>query len=103
MNVKIKLAILAFSGILMTQIVCAQRSVPLEIISSMHQANDTNLLQYARHKQLPAGYEKETLEALSHFPELKNVMVKFRIKKSLSTLKTKPTFVSMFLPKKHRT
>ncbi|MEP6750177.1 MAG: hypothetical protein ABJB86_20730, partial [Bacteroidota bacterium] len=74
-----------------------------EIISSMHQANDTNLLQYARHKQLPAAYEKEALEALSHFPELKNVAVKFRIRKSLSTLKTKPTFLSAFLPKGYRT
>jgi hypothetical protein len=102
MRAKKKLSILAFAGMMMMNIASSQKAVPLEIISSMRQANDTNLLQYAMHKQLPPGFEKETLQALSHFPELKNVTVKFRIKKSLSTLKTRPTFVSVFLPKGHR-
>ena len=53
-------------------------------------------------KQLPTGYEKETLTALSYFPELKDVKIKFRVKQSYATLKTRPTFLSMFMPIGHR-
>ena len=60
------------------------------------------LWQYGAHKKLPTGYEKETLIALSHFPELKNVTIKFRVRKSFATLKTRPTFLSMFMPRGHR-
>lgn len=67
------------------------------------QTNDTSLLLYAWHKELPPGYEKEVLQALTHFPELKHITVKFRVKKSLSTLKTRPTFLSVFMPRGHRT
>src|SRR5450432_3157000 len=102
MSVKTKLAILVFAGILMVNIASSQRAVPLEIMSSLRQNSDSNLLQFAVHKQLPPGYEQETLEALSHFPELKNIKIKFRIKKSFSTLKTRPTFISMFMPRGHR-
>jgi len=81
----------------------SQKIIPIEIVSSPLQNIDSdNLLQYAEHKQLPPGYEKETLVALSHFPELKNVTIKFRVKKSFATLKTRPTFFSMFMPKGHR-
>jgi hypothetical protein len=82
----------------------AQEAVPLEIIGTASQNNraSNNLLQYGVGKQLPPGYEQETLEALSHFPELKNVRIRFRIKKSFATLKTRPSFLSMFMPKGHR-
>jgi len=81
----------------------AQKIIPIEIISNPLQSIDSaDLLQYADHKQLPFGYEKEALVALSHFPELKDVSVKFRIKKSFATLKTRPTFFSMFMPRGHR-
>jgi hypothetical protein len=102
MSVKKKLAILVLAGILMVNIASSQKAVPLEILSSVSQTNDSNLLQYGLNKQLPPGYEKEVLEALSYFPELKKVKIKFVVKKSLSTLKTKPTFVSVFLPRGHR-
>lgn len=102
MSAKIRLAILALSGILITNTASSQKAVPLEMLSSVSQTNDSNLLQYAFNKQLPPGYEKEVLEALSHFPELKKVKIKFILKQSLSTLKTKPTFISVFLPRGHR-
>jgi hypothetical protein len=102
MSVKRKLVLLGFAGIFMIHTASSQNAVPLEIISTTRQTGDTNLLQYGVHKQLPPGYEKETLKALSHFPELKNVTVKFRLKKSLSTLKTRPTFLSVFMPRGHR-
>ena len=104
MREKLKLGLLIFTGLIMVNIVYPQKAIPLEIISTAQQAGDTsiNLLQYAMYKKLPRGYEKETLEALSHFPELKNVSVRFKIKKSFSTLKTRPAFLSMFMPKGHR-
>ncbi len=82
----------------------SQTTVPLELISSEQSTAGTasNLLQYAVHKQLPPGYEQETLEAISHFPELKNVSIRFRVKKSYATLKTRPTLISFFMPRKHR-
>ncbi len=104
MREKIKLLALLFTGTMQITIAYPQKSAPLEIISAGQQAGDTsiNLLQYAMHKKLPQGYENEALEALSHFPELKHVPVRFRIKKSFSTLKTRPTFLSVFMPKRHR-
>ena len=87
-------AVLAVTGF-------SQQSVPQELIDSAEH-NDSVNLRYAQHKTLPAGYEKETLEALSHFPELKNVSIQFEIKKSFSTLKTRPSFWSALMPKGHR-
>ena len=94
----------ALTGVFTGNTVCAQNIIPFEIVSnsSIQDTRQDNLLQYAENKQLPPGYEKETLEALSHFPELKQVAIKFRIKKSFATLKTRPTFFSMFMPKGHR-
>jgi hypothetical protein len=102
MRIKMKLALLVLTGILMMNRIYSQRAVPLEIMSSARQTSDSNLLQYATNKQLPPGFENEALQALSHFPELKKVKIKFRIKKSYSTLKTRPAFISMFLPRGHR-
>jgi len=53
-------------------------------------------------KKLPAGYEQETMAALSCFPELQKVPIKFRIAHSYSALRTRPTVMSMFLPKGYR-
>lgn len=58
--------------------------------------------KYLDGKVLPKGYEKEALTALSHFPELKQVPIKFRIKHSVSTLKTRPVYFSFFMPKGNR-
>ena len=82
----------------------SQKIIPIEIITDSLQNSfvSGDLLQYGVHKQLPPGYEKETLAALSHFPELKNVHIRFRVKKSFATLKTRPSFFSMFMPRGRR-
>lgn len=104
MNAKIKLTLFSVAGILYQQYVFAQIVLPLEVVSNNINTKDSanNLVNY-KNKKLPAGYEKETITALSYFPELQNVKIKFRIKKSFATLKTRPTFLSMFRPKGHRT
>jgi len=98
-----KWLILALAGVFILNISWSQKIIPLEIVSTpLQNTNTVDLLQYANHKQLPVGYEKEALEALSYFPELKNITIKFRVKKSFATLKTRPTFFSMFMPRGHR-
>ena len=94
----------ALVAIFMAKKAEGQKIIPLEIVSSasLQGIPSDELLQYAENKQLPPGYERETLEALSHFPELKDVHITFKIKKSFATLKTRPTFFSMFMPKGHR-
>lgn len=104
MNVKIKIFAFFVTVILLQNNSFGQTVSPLEIVSNSLgvKSSITNSLNYDR-KKLPAGYEKEIMSALSNFPELQNVPVKFRVKKSFATLKTKPTFFSMFKPKEHRT
>ena len=82
----------------------AQVVIPLEITNnpSLYGDSDVGLLNYAKCKKIPLAYKQEALSALSHFPELKNVPVKFRVKKSFGTLKTRPAFWSMFMAKGHR-
>src|ERR1700733_12909343 len=53
-------------------------------------------------KKLPVGFESQAIEALSHFPELRKTPIRFRVKASRMTAKTRPTVISSFLPKKSR-
>lgn len=58
--------------------------------------------EFGLHKKLPQGFESQALEALSHFPELTKTPVKFKVKASRMTAKTRPTFISSFLPRGNR-
>ena len=104
MKVKVRILILLSLCIVIVNTCFSQAVLPLEIISNpvQEKENSIQLLHYAKNKTLPPGYEKEALTALSYFPELENVPVKFRIKRSFATLKTRPSFLSMFMPKGHR-
>lgn len=62
-----------------------------------------SLVQYGKNKEIPEQYKKPILTALSHFPELKNVHIVFRIKKAYTPLATKPNFAGIFKRKDHRT
>jgi hypothetical protein len=102
--VKVKKAIALTFGIGFLNISFAQAVIPTEIFNNARQEKDAdfNVKSFRSNKKLPVGYEQEALAALAHFPELQNVPVKFRIKKSYCTLKTRPKFLSMFMPKGHR-
>lgn len=78
---------------------------PLEItVTSIQTPVDPEYLSvYKNKKEINKKFEKEELSALAYFPELKNVHIKFRLKRSYCTLKTKPGFMSMFMPEGHRT
>lgn len=57
--------------------------------------------EYGRYKKLPIGFEKQTLLALSHFEELKKIKIKFKVKRKLVPLASRPTvFSSFFKPEK---
>lgn len=52
--------------------------------------------EFTYRKQLPRGYELPALIALSHFPELKNIPIRFRIGPSFPPLCTQPDLKTMF-------
>ncbi len=59
---------------------------------------------YGNLKSLPRGYELQALLALSHYPELQNVKIKFRAKKGGAPFVSRPTVWSTFFRgKKKRT
>jgi len=59
--------------------------------------------EFGNHKTWIRDYDKQMLLALSYFPELKDIKIKFRLKKRKTPLATRPTFFSMFRAAKNRT
>jgi len=54
---------------------------------------------FGRNKKIPERYELACLLALSHYPELANARVVFRINGQSIPYTSRPSFISMFLPK----
>ena len=55
--------------------------------------------QFGDKKEIPAKYEEEILTALSHFPELRGVKIKFRLVHDQPQLfRTEPSRVSLLAP-----
>lgn len=72
----------------------------------MERADYINTLkqQYGARKEIPLKYEPEILAALSHYPELKDIRIRFVLTASASVpYGTKPTLASCFLPPSRRT
>ncbi len=55
---------------------------------------------FGTNKEIPPRYELEILKALSHFPELKEVTISFKVQKIKTTLNTRPTVASLFFRSK---
>ncbi|MEL7001260.1 MAG: hypothetical protein AAFN93_00860 [Bacteroidota bacterium] len=51
---------------------------------------------YGNKKKLPQGYELQALLALSHYPELRDIKVKFKIRKGGAPFVSRPTVWSTF-------
>ncbi len=61
-----------------------------------HELNKLRI-EFGLNKQIPKKYEIVILTVLSHYPELKNVSIEFRLKYSSSVpYNTHPTFGSIF-------
>lgn len=57
---------------------------------------------YSKNKLFDTLYEKQILTALSYFPELKEVKIKFKLKATDTPLSSRPTFWSLFKAAKNR-
>jgi hypothetical protein len=66
-------------------------------------ATGDTLDKYAYHKVIPVEFRMPILKALTYFPELKNVHIRFVIKPAYTPLTTKPSFSSIFKTKNSRT
>ncbi|MET6989916.1 hypothetical protein [Sediminicola arcticus] len=54
-------------------------------------------------KEMPTEITDQVVTALSYYPELKDVKVEFRFRKSKTPFSSKPTFFSMFKKRENRT
>jgi hypothetical protein len=69
-----------------------------------NEREDHELLKqlYGKYKKFPRGYELQTLIALSHYPELKDIPIEFVFEKCHPPLASQPAKSSIFLPAKKR-
>ena len=77
--------------------------VPFFLRAANDEPGSQSLKSFGKNKEIPKQFEKPILTALSHFPELKDVHIVFRIKKAYTPLTTKPNAASVFKRKNHRT
>lgn len=61
------------------------------------------LAEYGYMKELPDGFELQTLLALQHYPELRNTRIKFIVKKAFIPLASRPALYSLLRKRNHRT
>ncbi len=57
--------------------------------------------QYGRYKEIPPQYEKPALIALSYYPELKDICIRFVVRDKKSPLLTRPEFFSALFKQPH--
>lgn len=79
-----------------------------EITREYHQHSEQSrfdelLALYGQHKQLPAGFELQTLVALSHYPELRDVKIRFIVDDVSIPLSSRPYWASMLRSATKRT
>lgn len=58
--------------------------------------------EFGRHKELPEKYALQILLALSHFPELKDTRIRFRVRRAVVPLMALPRFFTLFRRREHR-
>lgn len=64
---------------------------------------DELMALYGRHKQLPLGFELQTLVALSHYPQLREVKIRFIVDDVSIPLSSRPWWASMLRSATNRT
>ncbi len=63
---------------------------------------DSLVSELGYRKELPEGFELQTLLALRHFPELKNTHINFIVKKALIPLASRPSLISLLRQREKR-
>lgn len=64
---------------------------------------DSLLEEYGQNKELPAGFELQTLLALSHYPELRDIRIRFIVDDVNIPLSSRPYWASMLRNADQRT
>lgn len=64
---------------------------------------DSLTAEYGYRKELPEGFELQTLLALRHYPELKNTHIKFIVKRAFIPLASRPAMFSLLRKRDQRT
>ena len=67
------------------------------------QSIDGLISELGYRKELPEGFELQTLLALRHYPELKNTNIKFIVKKAFIPLASRPSMISLLRKRDQRT
>ncbi|GIT20894.1 MAG: hypothetical protein CM1200mP40_05760 [Gammaproteobacteria bacterium] len=67
------------------------------------QRYDQLLLEFGNNKELPPGYELQALLALSHYPELKDIKIRFIVDDVGIPLSSRPLWTSLLRSAKNRT
>ncbi len=73
--------------------------------SELHHRDSYNQLlqEFGTNKELPQGFELQALIALSHFPELKDIRIRFVVANVGIPLSSRPHWLSMLRSAKNRT
>jgi hypothetical protein len=75
-----------------------------DVSDSLKSQYATLIKEFGKDKEIPAGYEKQVLYALSYFPELKHTKIRFKIKKGgRGIIATRPTIGSLLRRSSKRT
>lgn len=98
----ILLFIIIYLG-LFYQFVHAQQLIKQSLEEDL-ESIDYDLLkrEYGKNKVIPKEFEKPILVALSYFPELQDIKIKFLIKPNKSPLLTRPELFSAFFKQPHK-
>jgi hypothetical protein len=70
----------------------------LDSLAEAQHLEDLRVL-YGEGKDLPEGYELQALLALSRFPEIQDLRIRFRVEKAFVPIASRPHFPSMFRSK----
>ena len=60
-------------------------------------------LKFGNNKTIPSKYELQSLIALSHYPELKDIQIEFKYQKMKTTMQARPNLESIFKKAEKRT
>jgi hypothetical protein len=82
----------------------AQGRIPVkDVRPAVEREYDSLKGVYSKNKKFPKRYEKQIVYALSHYPELKDTKIQFKIRNSGAPLSSRPQWGSLLRSAKHRT
>lgn len=69
---------------------------PVKDFTKLETDTATLMRNFSTNKQLPNGFEIQALQALSFFPELKQIHIEFAVEETTTPLASRPTLWSVF-------